>query len=125
MQQAKRQCKAVNRHGTPCRATPLRERPYCLRHDPELAKQRDAWNLKGGQNRSNAVRAEKRMPGTLRETLDMLYRTLEGLESGAVPASRATAIASVARAVVAVFEMGEMELRLSEIEKQLAESSNA
>src|SRR6478609_1476122 len=98
-----RQCIGTNKQGLPCGARPIKDRPYCLKHDPELANQRTEWERAGGKGKSNARRAAKRLPADLQDTLQALYRTLAALESGAMEPARATAVASVSRAIVAVF----------------------
>lgn len=117
-------CSALNKRGEPCQARPRRDRPFCLRHDPLLAEQRAEWDTRGGEGRSNIRRASKKLPENLSDTLQTLYRALEGLETGKLAASRATAIANVSRAIVAIWEAGELELRLGEIER-LLESADA
>ena len=54
-----------------------------------------------------------RLPEDLQDTLQALARTLTSLDSGEVVPARAKAVASVYRAVVFVFEMGDAERRIS------------
>ncbi len=116
-----RRCVGTNKQGRACRARPIKDRPYCLKHDPELANERLEWERAGGKGKSNARRAEKRLPADLQDTLQSLYRTLGSLESGEMEPARATAMASVCRAIVAVFEMGDAERRIADIEAMLKE----
>lgn len=116
-----RHCIGTNRQGQPCGARPIKGRPYCLKHDPSLANQRAEWNRAGGKGKTSAARAAKRLPSDLQDTLQALYRTLASLESGDMEPARATAVASVCRAIVAVFEMGDAERRIAEIERLLEE----
>ncbi len=118
-----RHCVGTNKQGQPCGARPIKGRPYCLKHDPKLANERVEWERAGGKGKSNARRAAKRLPADLHDTLQTLYRTLGSLESGEMEPARATAVASVCRAIVAVFEMGDAERRIAEIEAILKEQS--
>lgn len=118
-----RTCHGTTKLGEPCRANPIRGGDYCLKHDPTLGNERREWSSAGGKGRSNVSRASKRLPEDLKGTLEVLYRALSGLESGDVEATRATAIASVARAIVTVYEVAELELRLQQIERSVTERS--
>jgi hypothetical protein len=117
------QCQGINKQGEACRARPIKGRPYCLKHDPLLANERAGWERAGGKAKSNAARAAKRMPADLQDTLKSLYRTLAALEAGEIEPARASAMASVSRAIVAVFEMGDAERRITEIEVMLREQA--
>jgi hypothetical protein len=63
----------------------------------------------------------KRMPADLQDTLQLLYRTLSGLEDGSIESGRATAIATVCRAIVTVFDMGTAEKRIGDLEARMKE----
>jgi len=56
----------------------------------------------------------------LRDTLEALYRVMAAVESGEMEPSRASAIAQVSRAIVAVFETATVEARIAEIEAKVA-----
>ena len=114
------QCRGTTRDGAPCAARPRPERGWCAWHDPDLADRRDAWNRSGGRAKSNVVRAQKRLPQDLRDTLEALYRVMAAVEAGDMEPSRASAIAQVSRAIVAVFETATVEARIAEIEAKVA-----
>ena len=110
-------CTATTQGGAPCNAQAWQEE-LCRWHHPSLAAERKEWSRKGGHERSNASRARKALPRDLRDTLDALYRVLQGVEDGTVEPARANAVATVARAIVAVQEVGELERRLGELESR-------
>lgn len=120
---SERKCLGINQRGERCRATPMRDSPYCMRHNPELTQQRAEWDSNAGKSKSNAARAAKRLPADLQDTLKTLYRALGALEAGEMEPARASAMASVCRAIVTVFEMGDAERRIAEIEALLQEKS--
>lgn len=91
----------------------------CFAHAPELEGKRHAGKVKGGHNKRTGNRALRRLPGKLKDSLQVLYRTLHGLESSRVEPSRATAIAAVSRAIVNTFEAVQVETRLAELEERL------
>ncbi len=119
------QCQATTKAGTACQMPARHGRDWCARHDPELADERIVWLSKGGKNNSNQARAQKAMPDDLKTTLATLYRTLAGLEDGSIAPNVANAIASVSKAIVAVWTTADVERRLGEIEALLSERDAA
>jgi hypothetical protein len=109
-------CKGTTRAGEPCNATPRPGRPWCAWHDPDLADKQAAWRAKGGERHSNASRASAALPKDLADVRDALLRTLSGLEGGEVRPQTATAMAAVARALVAVQEAGALERATAALE---------
>lgn len=112
-------CRATTRAGLPCTNVPLPDRSYCRFHDqePDSIAQRREWSRRGGEGRSTVRRAAKRIPPTLVGVQEVLHRALAGLESGELEPGRATAMSSVARALVTITEAADFEERLSELEK--------
>ena len=109
-------CTAQRRDGSPCTARALPNRPTCFAHDPELAERRRAANAEGGRNKSATHRLGKRMPASLRPVLDTLYGALTGLEDGTTDPKTATAMASVAGAIMRLYEGSELEGRIKVLE---------
>ena len=107
----------TNKDGKPCAAQAWRD-GLCRWHHPDLTAERAAWRAKGGEHSSSASRARKALHKDLQDVRDALLRALVGLEEGHVDSRRATAMAAVARAVVAVQEVGERERRLAEVEEE-------
>lgn len=110
-------CTATTQGGVACNAQAWKD-GLCRWHHPSLAAERKEWSRKGGEGRSNASRARKALPRDLRDTLDALYRVLHGVEEGTVEPARANAVATVARAICAVQEVGDFERRLGELESR-------
>ena len=111
------QCTATRRDGQPCAARALPGHSRCWGHDPDLAEQRRLKSAAGGHNKATSKRLGKRMPATLRPVLDTLYGALAGLEEGTTDPKTATAMASVAGAIMRLYEGSEMESRLAVLEQ--------
>ena len=109
-------CTASRKDGTPCRSRALPNSAYCWGHDPALAEQRREKSAKGGANKATVSRLGKRMPASLRPVLDTLYGALTGLEDGTTDPKTATAMASVAGAIMRLYEGSELEGRLAALE---------
>ena len=108
-------CLGRNRDGSRCSAQPGAS-GHCLWHDPALAAERAAWRRKGGEGKSTANRAAKRLPKDLRDVRDALLRALRDVEGGGLAAPQANAMAALARAVVAVHQVAELEARVASLE---------
>lgn len=110
-------CQARNASGEPCQAIPLRGGDRCAWHDESLAEQRKQWSVAGGKNKSNSIRARKRLQRLELSEIDgalclaMLY-VLDGTLSPGV----ATAAATVARTIQQVRTATEHEQRIAELE---------
>lgn len=85
-------------------------------HDPGQEAVRQAARKKGGHNRSTAARLGKTLPPEIKVIYDRLQAALEEVASGQLPAARAQAMASVARALLACLAEGETAQRLEKIE---------
>jgi hypothetical protein len=86
-------------------------------HDPRAA----SWRQRGGQHTSAAHRADKRLPLRLRDVADVLRRALRATEDGSMPPNVATALAALARALVAVQQAGELEAAVAALEQRAAD----
>ena len=110
-------CTATRRDGQPCTAR-AHEDGRCFAHSPALQGKRAAASAAGGRNKATGRRLEKMMPVTLRPVLTTLYETLAGLQAGVIEPRTATAIATVAGALVRVFEVSELEASLQETQRK-------
>ncbi len=108
-------CTGQTVRGKPCSAQAWRD-GMCRWHHPDLEVERGAWRERGGQNRSNAARASKRLPRELKDVQLALCRALAALEAGDLEPPRATAMAALGRAIVTVTEAGTLEARLVALE---------
>jgi hypothetical protein len=113
-----RTCTATKRDGSPCTIRVVGDSCFCFAHHPAYAEQRTQARAQGGRNRSNVARAKKLVPARLLPVLTTLEDTLQGVTYGTVDPRRATAAASVARAIAAVFSTSELEQRVRALEGQ-------
>jgi hypothetical protein len=108
-------CTGTNRDGRPCSAQAWRD-GLCRWHHPDLAAARAGWRAKGGERRSNASRARKALPKDLRDVLDTLLGALAAVEAGSLTPGQATAMASLAGAILRTHQLAELEPRLAALE---------
>ncbi len=111
-----RRCKGANTAGEPCDAKPVRPSGWCYWHDPALEAERTAGRRQGGRQRAHTARAKKAMKGT-GDVTPVLWQALTDLAAGTLEPARATAMASVARALLAVHEATELEDRIAALEQ--------
>lgn len=112
-------CEGTNRDGTACSATP-RPSGYCLWHDPGLASERATWRRNGGEQKSNVNRAKRAIPDGLMSAQDLqgaLGLLLKATIAGTTAPPVAAACAALARAIVAVAGVAELEQRIAALEQ--------
>jgi hypothetical protein len=112
-------CKAQTTNGAPCSAQPVRDDGYCYWHSPSTASERAEARRRGGRAKSNQSRAKRQMESaamTPNEIQGFVAVALRGVMTGSITPGIANAVASLARAAVAVREATELEARLSELE---------
>ena len=109
-------CTATAASGAPCNAQAWRD-GLCRWHHPALAAERAAWRRRGGEGRSTANRAGKRLPKTLLDVQGALLRALAAVEAGELEPARANAMAGLARALVTVTEYATLEQRIAALEE--------
>ena len=93
---------------------------YCITHDPDRVTDLAEWRHRGGKGRSNKRRPAKQLPGevlSLREVQATLCRALRRVEAGEMEPGPANALSSLGRAIAAVVQAGDLEERLTELEK--------
>jgi hypothetical protein len=113
-------CSACNKAGQPCSAQAWKD-GLCRWHHPALEPQRAEERRKGGAARSNQSRARRRMAAEAMTPLEIqgfVAVALRGVMTGSITPGVANAVASLARAAVAVREATELEQRLTELERQ-------
>ncbi len=112
-------CIATTKEGRPCSAGPVRPSGYCYWHDPALLEQRLTDRQRGGAARSNAARAKRQLPDAVLTPAEMqgfIGLALRGVLAGRIEPGVANAVATLARAAVAVREATEIETRLAALE---------
>lgn len=115
------QCQGTNRNGEPCSAHVYDGAGWCRWHDPDRAADRAAWSRKGGAARSNKARARKQLADAVMSMSDMdafLCASMVKVAAGRMEPGVGSAVATLARTVVAIRTAGELERRLEELERQ-------
>lgn len=92
----------------------------CYAHDPARVAERDEARRRGGQNRASAVRLRGLVPPRLLAVYDRLESALERVDNGELDPRPAQAMASLARALVAVITAGEYEERIRALEAKVS-----
>ena len=124
-----RRCMHALPDGRMCRATPLRDRPYCFWHDPDSEQDAAEARRLGGLRR----RREKALAGAFDFTgLDSLGAIRRILEVATIDAlsldnsiARSRVLISAALAAVKLVEVGELEARLAALEAAAGLTSSA
>jgi hypothetical protein len=121
----KRTCKFVKDDGQQCRAAPLTNSDFCFMHDPGVAKERaEARRLGGMRRRREKATSEiydwagLTSVGEVRRLLELTVMDTLGLENS--PA-RSRVLASLANASLKALEVGELEGRVSALERLLVD----
>ena len=111
-------CKGTNVAGEPCGAQAIRA-GWCAWHDPERQPEMAEARRRGGQAKSNRARARKRLESTAKtpaELQGVLGDAIDKVLTGAIEPGVANAVASLARASVAIREAANLEERLQALE---------
>jgi hypothetical protein len=112
----KQPCSATRLDGQPCTSPALPGSNWCFAHDPQRQQQRDEARRRGGYNRASALRIRRLVPPRLVSTYDILESALIAVRDGKLDARQGVAMASIAKAMVAVMTSGELEQRIRDLE---------
>ena len=104
-------CTSTRRDGLPCTAQ-AGTSGYCIGHDPGALDAR----RKGGHAASRAERAGKLLPARLQPMVSLLEDALGEVHRGELDPRAASAMASLAGALVRAIMAGELEERLRALE---------
>src|SRR5438552_17105731 len=104
-------CPATRRAGGRCASTVLLPSGFCAAHDPDRREAVAAARAKGGRHKSAAARVDKLVPASLRPVLAALMAALgevhgDGAGPPAISPAQAGAMASLAGAIVRVYQLG-------------------
>lgn len=116
-------CKSKTHAGEPCRGVAMQD-GYCFSHSPALEKKRLEARAKGGKNSARAARLRRLVPPRLIPVFDKLETALEEVYTGKLETKQATAMAALARAMVAVLTSGELEERVRGLEDKIGGNHN-
>ncbi len=117
----RRACRGMRADGEECRSVVVARSGWCFTHDPNKADERNEARRRGGAGSSNVARLRRHLgPSQLGSIFTRLEEALEELHTGRLSPNRASAMASVARAMVTVLQAGELEERIQAIEERLS-----
>jgi hypothetical protein len=121
------QCPGMTKDGAPCSAQVLSGRTFCHWHDPERRDAARESRRKGGQNRAAIARARKllRMSDGMADVQARLLLVYQQVHIGEVDPSVGTAMATIARALVAVAGVAQFEDQLTEMRREIADLRGA
>lgn len=115
-----RTCQTVKKNGEPCASQVLADGTYCYMHAPGIDQQRTEARAKGGRSKANYRRLLKLAPSALGPVATRLEQAMAETHEGALDPKVASALAALARALVAVVTSGELEDRLRRLEERSA-----
>jgi hypothetical protein len=110
-------CLGTRTDGNPCESQIIGESGYCFAHDPDEAERRTQARRRGGHASSAISRTRRLAPAALKDVYGVLESALAEVHSGGLSPARASAMASLARAMVTVLTGGELEERIRRIEE--------
>ncbi len=113
-------CAGFTNAGKPCRGTPLPGGTLCFVHDPGMAERRRQGSIKGGIGKSAKVRAQRQLRDSVMDPNDvsgLLSISMKKVATHAMEPGVGTALASMARALMAVQETAQLSDRLAELER--------
>ena len=114
-----KRCTATRKDGQPCTAPVLDGSTYCFAHSPERAEEREQARRKGGASTASSARLRGLVPPRLLSVYDTLESALQEVHDGSLDPKQASAMAAIARAMVATLTSGELEQRLRDMEARL------
>lgn len=115
------QCAEIKDDGERCKAWSIKGSDRCWSHAPELAKKRAKARRKGGRARSNGdVPAPGRID-TVHDVLAGLDRVVQATWRQDNTAARTRALVGAYRAALKAIEVGEIEERISALERIVEE----
>ena len=111
-----KRCAAPRKDGQPCTVTTLLADGHCFAHSDLTAEARADARRTGGRNSAKIVRLRRAVPPRLMPIFDRLETALAEIHAGSLDPKLAQAMASLARALVAVLTAGELEERVRRLE---------
>ncbi len=113
-------CSAIAKSGSRCNSAALPGSAYCFVHDPASAEARRAASVKGGKARSTQARAKAALPEAMDAAelggwLSLLFRQVM---TGRIEPRIGTAAATIARTLMEVRTVTELETRIAELEER-------
>ena len=115
------QCAAITQKGSRCPNPAVRDSDKCFAHEPRLREVTAQGRRTGGKERSNIRRARRAIPEDLQDVANVLLEAIYAVRAGTLESSAASALSSLARSYVAVYESGLVESKIADIERRIAE----
>ncbi len=116
-------CRGKNKDGGPCNAMPQRDSPWCQWHDPDLAEKRAEWRRQGGKGTSTEAKARRTLKAGVLTAEDLRARLgvvfMDVVEGRTEPAV-GTAAATIARALLDVARVADVEQQVAQIRRDMA-----
>jgi len=101
--------------------------PFCVSHDPSKVTQLAEWRRQGGLASSNKARAKKHLPAdplTNEELHSYLGLVFKSVISGKIEPGVGTATATIARTMLELFRAIDLESRIAELERRIADAGS-
>ena len=116
-------CKATTKSGKSCKANALKDKKYCLAHDPESKQKFKEITKKGGKvkRKVQVYLAPIEFKGDVREVVDLLADTINRVRSNQMPPRIASTIGYLAGHMIKALEIAEIEDRLKKVERVVLE----
>lgn len=112
-------CRGIRSDGQPCSSPIIAESGYCFAHDPDKIEEATKARRRGGHASSAVSRTRRLAPASLRDVYSTLEAALAEVHDGELSPARASAMASLARAMAHILTVGELEERVRNIEQSL------
>ena len=110
-------CSANKVSGEPCTAIVVKGREHCVGHLPESTEGR----AKGGENSSALARLQKYIPQNLKELNTDLFKAFEDVHKGHISPQQGASMATIANAIIRVYETAELNAELQEAKELIQE----
>lgn len=119
-----KRCEYRNKLGVQCKGYATKNSVFCFYHDPALAETRKAARSRGGMARHGRVigttgPVELAGDGSVSDVRRVLWEEVNHVRGFEKSHTRAKTIASLAAILLRVFEVGEIESRLTILENKL------
>ena len=110
-------CNKTKTNGNSCTATAVAGQLQCIGHLPNA----EVARAKGGEQSSALVRLQKYIPQELNELKTDLYQALDDVHKQRISPQQGAAMATIANAIIKVYETAELNAELQEAKEMIAE----
>ncbi len=113
-------CVGTNKDGGACAARPLPGEQLCAWHHPKFSADRPRWQREAGRAKGHRAKARKQLETagmSMSEVSGLLSVALRRVSAGQMEPTIGTALATIARAIVATQQAGAIEERIVALEE--------